>query len=278
MKFDKLKFICLTLLLLILTGCGSKQPELYNDYSKYFEEGEIAFKKKKYEKAIEKFSMVILNSPGGDLADDSQFYLGECYFQKKEYLLAISEYEQLIQRYSYSPLVEESYYKIAISYINHAPKYQLDQESTHKAFQRLQEFVDTFPHSKFLPDAEIKIEEVRNKLARKLYESGRLYRKLNEYNSAIIYFDKMLKKYYDTDWAYLAKVEKARCLIQLRKFEEYQKLYAKVNREKDEIINSQDSKLKSLINPGEKIELLDKLYKKELAEIEKEKKKTEKRW
>ena len=52
----------------------------------------------------------------------------------------------------------------------------------------------------FLNLAENSVIEIRNKLAKKEYEAGRLYLKLEEYQSAIIYFEGLLNEYYDTDF------------------------------------------------------------------------------
>lgn len=214
----------LSLVALFLFGCSTHKQETISDYTTYFDKGKAAYDKKKWDKAIENFSLVVLNSPGGELTDDAQYYLGECNFNKKEYLLAISEYQRLTERYTYSPLVENAYYKIALSYYRLAPKYQLEQENSLKALQNFQDFIDAFPNSKYQKDSEEKIQEIRNRLARKLFESGRLYRKMQIWDSAIIYFDKMLEDYYDSEWVTEAKIEKALCYIKLRKFDEYHQL------------------------------------------------------
>ncbi|RKY55102.1 MAG: hypothetical protein DRP89_03920 [Candidatus Neomarinimicrobiota bacterium] len=268
MIYSKQKYILLafslSLIILFLTDCAGKKEKIFTDYRKYYDKGVAAFERKKWDKAVENFNMALLNSPGGELADDAQFYLGECYFNKKEYLLAISEYQQLTERYTYSPLVEDAYYKIAVSYFKLSPKYQLDQESTMKSLQSLQDFLDVFPESKHREDVEAKIQEVRNKLARKLYESGCLYRKLEEWNSAIIYLDNLLETYYDTKWALDAKLEKAYCLIKLRKFDKYNKLISEINNDDNSL------KLK------ERLEYLKILNKRERGKIAKELKKKQK--
>ena len=45
-------------------------------------------------------------------------------------------------------------------------------------------FIEDFPQSNLIQDAEKSIEELRYKLAKKEYEGGRLYLKLEEYESA----------------------------------------------------------------------------------------------
>ncbi|MBU0711137.1 outer membrane protein assembly factor BamD [bacterium] len=217
----KIVAVWLFVLLAAMT-CSTKTNNLKMDPAEFFQRGEEAFNKKRYEKAIDNFNMVILNSPGGELADDAQYYLGECYFKKKEYLLAVSEYQQLTERYSYSPLAEKAYYQVALSYFEQSPKYPLEQQSSLRALQAFQDFIDSYPASELRLLAERKIVEIRNKLARKVFESGQLYRKLEQFESSILYLDKMLEEFYDTDWAVFAHLEKAHCYIRLRQFDQYQ--------------------------------------------------------
>jgi len=224
-----LRLFSLSILIIVGLQCAGTKTEEVRNFDEYFKRGQQLFGKKRWDRAIEAFTMLLINSPGGELADDAQYYMGECYFNKKEYLLAISEYQQLVERYTYSPLVEDGYYKIALSYFLLSPKYSRDQENTYKALIQLQDFIDTFPGSRHRPEIEQKIETLRAKLARKLFESGRLYRKLEEWEPAIVYLDNMLEKYYDTEWAVQAKIEKAYCLIQLRRFDEYQALVGAID-------------------------------------------------
>lgn len=248
----------LGLLIILGSQCASRKASPSSDYHDYYERGEKNFEKKKWEKAIENFNMVLLNSPGGELADDAQFYLGECYYNKKEYLLAISEYQQLTERYSYSPLAEEAYYKIALSYFELSPKYQLDQEYSYKALTEFQEFIETYAGSDWRLDAEEKIEEIRNRLAHKLYAAGKLYRKLHQWDSAIIYFENMLESYYDTKWITPAKLEMAHCYIKMRDFNKYKSIVLELNNNKPKP------------ETKEQLAYLASLYRKEMEKLKKE--------
>ena len=59
-------------------------------------------------------------------------------------------------------------------------------------------FIEDFPKSGLVTDAESAILDLRLKLARKDYEVGRMYLKLEEYDSALVYFKSVLNHYYDT--------------------------------------------------------------------------------
>ncbi|MBN2281293.1 MAG: outer membrane protein assembly factor BamD [Candidatus Marinimicrobia bacterium] len=249
--------------LVFFLDCASKKPQTFSDANIYFVKAEKDFEKGKWLKAIDNYRLYILNNPGGEMADDSQFKIGECYYNREEYLLAIAEYNQLVERYKYSDLAVDGYFKIAMSYYELSPKYQREQTNTDKALRQLQEFIDAFPGTNNAKIAQEKIGELRTKLGRKLYESGVIYRKLSQWDSAILYFDDMLNQYYDTKYAVYAKYEKAYCFIKKHDFAAYEK--AKSEFESDNTIAIE-----------EKTELLQKLelaHNKELRKIERAKRK-----
>jgi outer membrane protein assembly factor BamD len=186
----------------MIVSCSHSKVEVWDeDIQANFDKGIEFLNKKKYYRAQEEFNTILLRGRHTDLADDAQFYLGESYFLNKEYLLAISEYERLVRQMIYSPFVEKARYRICESYTELSPKYYHDQEYTVRAIDKLQEFIEDYPNSEYVDDATQSIKKLRNKLARKVYESGILYIKMEEYNSAINYFEDLLETYYDTKWA-----------------------------------------------------------------------------
>ena len=152
----------------------------------------------KYLNAQIDFKNIVIRGTGTDLGDDAQYYLAEAYFKNKEYLLAVSEYEKLTRRMGFSPFVEDSRFKICEAYRIESPKYYHDQEYSEKSLQRYQEFLDDYPNSKYTNDVLMSIKTLREKLGRKLYESGILYMKMEEFESAEMSFQKTIDLYYDT--------------------------------------------------------------------------------
>ena len=67
-------------------------------------------------------------------------------------------------------------------------------------------FIEVFPASDLINDAEDAMLALRLKLAQKDYEVGRMYLKLEEYDSALIYFRSVLNHYYDTSFSDDARV------------------------------------------------------------------------
>ena len=174
----------------------------------------------KYLQAQSDFKYVVIRGTGSDLGDDSQYYLAEAYYRNEEYLLAVAEYEKLTRRMGFSPFVEDARFKICEAYRIESPKYYHDQEYTEKALERYQEFLDDFPNSPFIDDVVVSIEILREKLGKKVYETGVLYMKMEEYESAKMTFQQVIDLYYDTGIIYDAYQGMVMALAKNREIDE----------------------------------------------------------
>lgn len=212
--------LLLLILLLIFIGCGSKINKAQLDDEAYFEYAKSLYDRGKYLNAITEFTVIVLKFSGSPVVDDAQFYLAESNFKVGDYLIAISEYEKLMNSYPESPYVEEAFYKIGLCYMKLSQRPELDQEYTYQALRYFQNFIEGYSDSKFRKDAEENIFKLRTKLARKQLLGGNIYRKMGLYESAIIYYDILLEKYYDTPVAEEAMFWKAECLYKLKKYDQ----------------------------------------------------------
>ena len=201
-----MKFIIFTLFL-FLTSCAGTKNNSEETIKDMFNMGIENLENEKYLQAQSDFKNVLIRGTGTDLGDDAQYYLGESYYRNKEYLLAISEYEKLTRKMGYSPFVEDARFKICEAYSIESPRYYHDQEYTLKALERYQEFLDDYPNSKLLDDVLSSIGILREKLAKKAFETGILYMKMDEYESAKLAFQIVIDEYYDTSFLVLAQKE-----------------------------------------------------------------------
>ncbi len=187
------------LFLILIFSCSGSKKNFDISLKDKFDSGMSNLEKGKYLQAQVDFNDVLLRGTGSELGDDAQYFLGEAYYQNNEYLDAITEFEKLTRRMGFSEYVEKARFKICEAYKIESPKYYHDQEYTVKALERYQEFMDDYPNSEYTELIILSIEELRNKLAEKLYQTGILYIKMEEFESAKIAFNEAINKYYDTD-------------------------------------------------------------------------------
>jgi len=208
--------LLITTLFALLAGCSGQKTELSaTDIQQTFERGMTYFEKKNWLKAEEVFTFIIYNDPAGEWADDAQFYLAESHFKRDEFLLAINEYDRLLSRMPNSELVEEATWRKAEAYVELSPDYRLEPAMTEKALRVLFEFLDYYPESVHREPAEVHIRELRDKLARKYFESAELYSVMGEYESAVVYYESVLEEYPDTQYALLSDLGRAEALFQI---------------------------------------------------------------
>lgn len=168
---------------------------------------------KDFETAVNEFSGIVLQYPGAAVVDTAQFYLGESRYNRKEYILAAYEFSKLIRNMPASKLVPQSQFMLAESYYKLSPDYSLDQKYTKSAIKEYQAYIDFFPTSDNVPDAEVKIKELNEKLALKEYHTAYIYSKLEFYRGALKYYDIVIEVYHDTKYAPLAMYDKIKLLI-----------------------------------------------------------------
>jgi len=198
--------LSLAVLSLTILGCAGRQKSAQDDIEKRFTRGQVLFEKEKWARAAEDFNWVVMNNPAGNLAVEAQYYYAECLYHQKEYVEAQVEFERLLRRWASTEHLVEARYRIVQCLVAQSPTYYYDQRTTLEAIDELQAFIDDFPDSDQREEAEKLIGELRHKVARKYYESGRLYLKWDRSSPARLYFEKVLSSYYDTPFADEARV------------------------------------------------------------------------
>jgi outer membrane protein assembly factor BamD len=203
---------------LILAGCGSTEVTTVMDVEAHFAHAKALYDKGDYLEAINEFTVITLQYQGSSYAPDAQFYLGECRFMRGEYLLASFEYSIVKRNYPASNRVADASYKTALCYYYLSPKPALDQQYTRKAIDEFQSYVEYYPADTNAADASARIRELTTRLAKKEYETARLYATMEYYRSAVFYFDDVIEKYHDTEYAPLAFIGKVEMLIGRKKY------------------------------------------------------------
>jgi len=179
-------------------SCSSSEETVSIPVAERYMNAKALFDDGDYLEAIEEFKVITVQSQGSEFGDDAQFYLAECRFIRGEYILASAEYDNLVRLMPGSPFVTIARYKRAESYYQLSPKPQLDQKYSRFALDNFQTYIEFSPTDSLVTDAEKKIEELTLKLARKMFEGGKLYFRLEYYKASIAYFDKLIQEYHDS--------------------------------------------------------------------------------
>jgi outer membrane protein assembly factor BamD len=212
--------IIIMMFVTLLTGCHSSDLTKNLTAEERFEIGKNKFIDENYLEAISEFEIVKLQFPASAVADDAQYYLAECRFKLEEFLLAAVDYQELKNNMPASPLVPVAQYKIGLSYYKLAPKSSLDQQYTRRAIDEFQAFIEYYPKDEMVADATSKINELNDRLAKKIFDSAELYMKMEYFKSATIYYTSVIERYHDTKFAEPSLLGRVKSLIARMKYSE----------------------------------------------------------
>jgi outer membrane protein assembly factor BamD len=225
--FTRQLYVGLLVSTVLLSNCGSTKEAVTLTAEDLFLKAKELFDDGNYLEAINQFTVITLQYQGSSRAAEAQYYLGECRFKRGEFLLAIYEYSTLRRNMPASPLVADAQYKIGMCYYNLSPKVSLDQQYTKKAIDEFQTFVEYYPSNPLAVEADAKIKELTNRLAEKAYQTAQLYTTLEYYKAAQFYYDDVIEKYHDTQYAPLAYLGKVQVLMARK---HYQEALVEINR------------------------------------------------
>ncbi len=222
----KIKFLCAILLTLVLASCGeynkilkSRDPELKYTYAKkYFDE-------KKYGRTTTLLEEIQTAYTATSKEQEVLFLLAQAYFYDKDYISATARYTRYFTKFPKGDYAESARFNAAYGLYLDSPEIKLDQTSTVKAIQGFQSFLEHFPQSDRVKQAETYMFEMQEKLARKELYSAQLYFNLgyfmgNNYESCVVTSREALKSY-----PFSAFAEEFQILIVRSKFEEAELSY-----------------------------------------------------
>ena len=223
-----LLYITAVLIALFLSSCTNELKIQDIGFEKSFSIAKKKYNNENYLQALEDFNVLILNYGGQIGIDSVQYLLADTHFKMEEYYSSSYEFNKLTESFPESKLAEESYFNAAKSYYELSPIYSLDQKETYNAISKFQFYLDIYPVGQFADKANGFISEMRDKLARKEYESGKLYMKMDQPRAAKFYFSEIINNFYDTTF-YIPSLkfmaEASKLMSDDYNFQVYQKKY-----------------------------------------------------
>lgn len=212
--------------IILVIGCSkNKINYLQLTPEQQLEAAKKLFEKEKYYIAQDRFRIIVIRNPGNVIVEEAQFYLAESYFHQQKYIMAIEEYEKLIRSLPNSPYIDDAYYKVGLCYYELSPGYALDQEYTFKAISQFKSFLVKYPDSKLENKVKQKLHDCHKKLAKKVYKTAELYRKMNDLIAAVISYKDVLDEYGDSVFVPNALYWLVKCNLKMDNIEEAKKYY-----------------------------------------------------
>lgn len=193
------KIATLLFVALMLSSCG--------EYNKVLNKGTIEqqyrmatemYEAGKFEKSIKLFDKIMIGYRGKPQMERIQYMISYAYYNTKQYSLASYYFDRFTKNYPKSTKREEAAYLSAHSYYLESPIFSLDQTATYDALSSMQNFIDTYPNSEKIAEANQNIKDLRYILEKKAFAIAKQYYHIEDYTAAITSFDNLISDYLGT--------------------------------------------------------------------------------
>ncbi|SFW61728.1 Beta-barrel assembly machine subunit BamD [Sinomicrobium oceani] len=190
------RFLYVAVVVALMSSCSQFQKALKSEDVKLkYDLAEKLYNEGDYKKANRLLEQIVPQYAGKPQGERVVYFHANAYYQTKEYYLAAYQFDRFSKSYPKSDKAEEAAFLGAKSYYMLSPKYSLDQRETNTAVDKLQLFINTYPDSEYLDEANELVRELRTKLEKKDFEIARQYNRISDYKAAIKSFDNFLSNY-----------------------------------------------------------------------------------
>lgn len=223
------KIIGFILVVLLFTSCGEYQKLLKsNDYQLIYSKAIEYYNKGDYQRAMNLFDGIRTVFTGTSKAQSIAYYRAFCSYNLKEYQYASELFRQFISIYPESSFAEECLYMVGYCNYKASPKPRLDQQTSLKAINDFQLYLNRYPNSMRKDKINGYIDELLDKLAYKDYLSAKNYFLREHYKAAVVSLQNCLKDYPGSKYReevmyllFLSKYEMAVNSVEDKKLERY---------------------------------------------------------
>jgi outer membrane protein assembly factor BamD len=192
---------------LLAAGChhGQKEfkpaidPELLKlSKDQLFEKGEDLFNHKKFARARTYYSFLYENYPNDPLGRRALLRVADTYFQQGDPVNLVEaqyKYRDFVNRYPGSDVGDYAMLQIAMVSFKQMGRPDRDQAKTKEAADKLNEMIKAYPKSKYRPEAEQRLQQASDRLAKHEHLIARFYMKRGQYSAAISRLNGIVENY-----------------------------------------------------------------------------------
>jgi len=183
-----------------------------------FERATETLADKKWFTSREYFRRLVDGYPQSQHRENAKLGIGDSYIGENSIesnILAINEFREFLTFFPVSPRADYAQYKIALGYSRQMLNPQRDQTATHDTIREVELFLQRFPSSPLLPEAQALERVARDRLSQSEYEIGYFYARFNVCIGALDRFRGLLIKdpaFTNRDAVYFHMAE---CLVKM---------------------------------------------------------------
>ncbi len=190
------KYILFFLVLFTLGSCSKYQTlvkkgtpdQKYKAALKYYAKDD-------YFHAQQLFDELIVIYRGTNKLERIYYLYAQTYYKQGDYIVASYHFKYFAKTFPKSQYAEESLYLSAYCKYLDSPPDNLDQTSTKEAISDMQMFINLYPNSDKIDEANKVMDELRAKLVTKDFDSAKQYYKTQYFKAAVYALSQHIKDY-----------------------------------------------------------------------------------
>ena len=191
------KLFYIAIVIIAFSSCSEYQKALKSEeVSEKFKMGTELYDAGKFNKANRLFVQIVPKYRGKPQAEKLMYMYSKTFYEMGDYYTANYQMERFVSAYPESEKVPEMAYLGAKSYYHLSPVYSKEQKETIEGIQKLQEFINSYPDSEYVVDANSLVKELDFKLEKKAFNIAKEYNitgpHSRDYQAAIKAFDNFL--------------------------------------------------------------------------------------
>ena len=182
--------------ILFIVGCNAYDKVLKSDDLDYkYDKAKEYYFKKDYYRALPILEELIALRKGTKDVEEMTFYYSYSYYGQGSYELAAYHFKKFTETFPYGVHAEEALYMYAYCYYVMTPDADLDVSNADKAIDAFQLFINQYPESDRVQEANRLIDESRRVKEEKALASAKLYFDIKYYQAATISFKNIIKDF-----------------------------------------------------------------------------------
>jgi outer membrane protein assembly factor BamD len=183
--------------LLVMGACTSVKNNLNTD-SGTMAEGDRYMNDDFFEEARKQYYRIKAEFPLSSLQVLADLKIAESYYREESFKTAASSYEEFIKTYPGRPEIPDALFSLGMCYVQQMPNTpQRDTRASSKVVDTFTRLLVDYPESSHIAEAQKYMSEARDQLAKKIYEVGRFYEKMGDYDSAARRYAEVADQYSD---------------------------------------------------------------------------------
>jgi len=193
--------MAMLVMLLFATSCSKYQKLLKStDNELKLEKAIEYYEKGDYHRAIGLFTDVIPAYRGTQKAEQINYYYAMAHYKQRDYVMASHYFKTFHQAFPSNEHAEEFLFLAAYTKYLDSPRSSLDQTTTIEAIRELQIFINRYPASERVAEANGLIDELRQKQEKKVFDLATLYFNLRDYVASITSYNNLIRDFPDSKY------------------------------------------------------------------------------